>query len=420
LSARVVIVGAGQGGLQAAVSLREEGFTGPITLVGDEPYPPYQRPPLSKTFLAGSVEASGLYLRQAEFFSSRNIELKTGATVASVDRDERRILFAAGESLQYDHLVLATGARNRQCPIKGADLDGVLGLRGLADATELKARLGSVSRIAIIGGGYIGLEVCSLALSMGIEVVLLEAADRLVARVASPAISKFFFEHYTQLGAQIKLGCLAERISGKDGKVEQVHLATGETISTQMVLACIGVVPNVELAAAAGLDVKDGIVVNSRMDTSDDSISAIGDCARFPSPFCSLPSVRIESVPNAMDQAKCVAEKLMGRPRDFNGFPWFWSDQGKVKLQIAGLMQDADEFVVKGDLDKPAFSIFCFRQQNLIGVECINRPMDFISAKQLLSSGRTVTSSRVQDPAFDLKAYLKEAASLESSAPVPS
>lgn len=405
MASAVLIVGTGQAGFQVAASLREKGFAGSVTLIGDEPHLPYQRPPLSKGYLALSPVPE-VQIRPEQFYRDHNIELRTGARVNAIDRTQRAVKLEDGKTLQYDHLVLATGGRNRQLSLEGVDLEGVHSLRHLEDAARLRQRLQDAGRIVIIGGGYIGLEVGSVALALGIETWIVEAAPRLVARVASAELSEFFHRHYEKAGARLLCGTTPARIQGSAGRVESVRLSNGEVIATTLVLICVGILPNVELAETAGLAVANGIVVDNVLRTSDPRIFAIGDCARYPSRYTGGELVRVESVPNAMDQGRAVAEAILGRPKAFESVPWFWSEQGKLRLQIAGLTQGHDRAVVKGDPASGIFSVFCFRGGTLAGVESMNRPIDFVAAKRALTEALPITAEEVANPVFDLKSRL--------------
>lgn len=402
MASAVLIVGAGQAGFQVAASLREKGFAGTVTLVGDEPHLPYQRPPLSKGYLALSPVPE-VQIRPEQFYRDNNIELRTGTRVTAIDRTRRAVTLEDGKTLQYDHLVLATGGRNRQLSLEGGALDGVRSLRHLDDAERLRRHLRGAARMVIIGGGYIGLEVGSLALALGIETCIVEAAPRLVARVASAELSGFFHRHYEKAGARILCGTTPARILESAGRVESVRLSSGEVIPTQLVLICVGILPNVELAEAAGLEVANGIVVDKFLMASDPHIFAIGDCARYPSRYAAGELVRVESVPNATDQGRALAEAILGQPKEFESVPWFWSEQGKLRLQIAGLTQGHDRTVVKGDPASGIFSVFCFRGDTLAGVESMNRPVDFVAAKRALTERLPITAEEVANPAFDLK-----------------
>jgi 3-phenylpropionate/trans-cinnamate dioxygenase ferredoxin reductase subunit len=409
MPARVVIVGAGQGGLQVAASLRQDGFEGEIVLVGDEPGVPYQRPPLSKAYMLGASTAADLALKADSFFADQRIDYLAGETVAEIDRAARAVTLGPGASpssgtrLPYDHLVLATGARNRPLPVPGADLDGVVSLRTLADATALKARLADVDRVVVIGAGFIGLEFASVAAKLGRRVTVVEAVDRPMARVVSPPISAHFTAAHERAGTALRFRAGVARIISDDGRVVGVELADGERLPAEFVVVGIGVLANAELAAAAGLPVANGVEVDAWLATSDPAISAVGDCALHPSRWCDGP-VRIESVQNAIDQAKCVAARLVGKPAPYTAVPWFWSDQGPDKLQTAGLAIGADRAVVRGDPESGRFSAFVYRGERLLAVESVNRPADHMIARRLLAGGLSPSPDEAADESFDLKA----------------
>ncbi len=402
----VVIVGGGQAGYQVAASLRELGYEGTIRLIAEETYLPYQRPPLSKTFIKEDDGPEKTYLRPASFYADKRIDVTTGHRAIAIDRDQRTIALQTGERLGWDQLVLATGVSNRQLPVPGAALEGVVTLRGLDDAQLIRRRLKDAKRLVIVGGGVIGLEISALVASLGIEVVLVELTDRLAGRIGSQALSDHLLQVHRALGATVHLKAGVDQLEGRDGAVAAVRLSTGETIAADLVLISIGVVPNAELAQAAGITIDDGIIVDQHMRTSDPNILAVGDCTRFAPPFGPLDSVRLESVQNAIDQARCAAETLTGKPRAYDALPWFWSDQGSLKLQIAGLSTGHDHTVIKADAAKAALSVYCFAGQDLIGVECINRPADFVAARRVLGQRKPVRPADVAREDFQLKAHL--------------
>jgi 3-phenylpropionate/trans-cinnamate dioxygenase ferredoxin reductase subunit len=402
----VAIVGAGQAGFQAAASLRELGFDGRIELFGEEPYLPYQRPPLSKTYIKEDAAPEKVYLRPERFFAERNIECHTEARVVAIDRQARTLSLAGGSRSGWDRLVLATGVVNRRLPVPGADLDGVVMLRGIDDAHALRPRMKAARRIVIVGGGVIGLEVAAVARAAGIETTIVELGERLAGRIGSVALSEYFLQFHRGIGSTVLLGAGLTHIEGRDGRAAVAHASTGERIETDLVLVAIGVAPNVALAEAAGLAVQDGIVVDEHMQTSDPAILAAGDCTRFAPRHGALASVRLESVQNAIDQAKCAAETIVGRPRAYDALPWFWSDQGSLKLQIAGLTAGHDTTVVKADPVKGTMAVYCFAGDKLIGVECVNRPADFMAARRVLGAGRTVRIADVEKDGFELKQFM--------------
>ncbi len=405
-AAGIVVAGAGQAGFQLAASLREGGFRDPITLVGDETALPYQRPPLSKAYLAGKTDAEGLFLRQPGFFAEHAIAHQPGIRAVAIDRAGRSLHLSDGQSLAYDHLVLATGARNRPLPVPGADFPNVRQLRGLADADALRTALGEARAIVVIGAGFIGLEFAAVAAARGLSVTVVEAADRPMARAVSPEIAQFFRSAHEAMGVRFAFGAGVTAITGRDGRATGITLGDGRELPADFILIGIGVLPNRELAAEAGLPAEDGVRVDAFLATPDPAISAIGDCVRFPSPFAHGLSpdgtVRIESVQNAIDQGRCLAARLNGKPAAYGALPWFWSDQGPHKLQIAGLSGPGDASVVRGS--GPAFSVFRFRDGALSAVESVDRAADHMIARRLLAAGTRLTPEQAADPGFDLKA----------------
>ncbi|MFO1066901.1 MAG: FAD-dependent oxidoreductase, partial [Geminicoccaceae bacterium] len=336
MSDSIVIVGAGQAGFQVAASLRGEGFAGLIRLLGAEPHPPYQRPPLSKGLLLGKMEPARLLFRQPSFYAAQAIELELGRPVAAIDRGARRVVDTAGVAEPYDRLVLATGTRVRPLVVPGVELDGVLYLRTLDHSGELARRAAAARRVVVIGGGFIGLEVAAALRMLGLEVTVLEAAERLMGRVVAPLISEFYADLHRGRGVQLVLGARIAELAGSEGRVREVVMADGSRHAADLVVVGIGVLPNVELAQEAGLLCANGIVVDEHGRTSDPAIFAAGECTSHPNRFAGGP-VRLESVQSAVDQAKSVAASLLGRPVAYDEVPWFWSDQYEVKLQMVGI-----------------------------------------------------------------------------------
>ncbi len=397
----VLVVGAGQSGFQAAASLRDRGFDGRVVLVGDEPGVPYQRPPLSKAYLAGTAGLEQLHLRGEDFFAEKGIEL-VDARVKSIDRAANRVHFDDDEELAYDHLVLATGARNRALPVPGADLPGVLALRTRDDADRLRASLSEARDVVVVGGGFIGLEFASHA---GRPVTVVEAQDRLLNRVASPEISAYFASLHREAGHTVLLGQGVSALHG-DSRVREVELSDGTRLPADLVVIAVGVVPETALAEAAGLDIANGVVVDAHLRTSDPRIFAIGDCANFPC-VQSGAATRLESVQNAVDQARCVAAALTGTEEPYASLPWFWTDQSGAKLQIAGILDRADRTVVAGDREAGKFSVLSFSGDVLIAVESVNRPADHIAARRLFAADPHPAYADLEASGFDLKAHLK-------------
>ncbi len=401
----VVIVGAGQAGFQVAASLRMEGYEEPIVLIGDERSLPYQRPPLSKGFMTGKQEIEGTALRPLAFYESHRIELVAGAKVIGIDRLSRSVSVASAGGFRYDALVLAVGARNRTLPVKGAELDGVCYLRTDAEAVEIRRRLEQARDVVVIGGGFIGLELAAAASTLGKSVRVLEVQSRLMPRVVSPILSDFYRDVHTGQGVGISLGVSLSEIRGDQGKVSEVVLSDRSIWPADLVLVGIGVVPNIELAREAGLDIANGIVVNERLRTEDESVFAIGDCADHPNPFARR-RVRIESVQNAADQAKCVAAAIVGRAENYRAVPWFWTDQFDIKLQMAGLSGGHDRVVARGETVSRKFSVFYFRDGRLAAVDSVNRPGDHLAARKLIGAGTELTAEQAADPGVDLKALI--------------
>lgn len=401
----VIVVGSGQGGFQLAASLRDEGYTGPVTLVGDEPGLPYQRPPLSKSFLAGKALPGQIELRPAGFYAERNIALIAPDRVTSIDRSARRVTLASGALLAYEHLVLATGARARMPAVPGVNLQGVLALRTWADAEAIRARLHEARRVVVVGGGFIGLEVAVMARQLGLEVRVIEFADRVLKRAVSALTADYLANAQAARGVQISLETGVTAFTGSDGRVEAVLTTGGASVPADLVVVGIGVEPNVELARAAGLQVQDGIVVDRHLATSDPFISAIGDCARFPASYCAAP-VRLESVQNAVDQARCVAARIVDKAEPYAKVPWFWSDQGDNRLQIAGLAQAGDSAVLRGDPAAGKFSVLRFRDGRLSAVESINSVADHMAARKLLAAATPISPTQAADPSVKLAALV--------------
>ena len=397
----VVIIGSGQAGVECAAALRHHGFAGSVTIVGDEPDLPYQRPPLSKEFLKSPTDSS-LPLRGEAFYGQNDIALRLGESVTRIDRDAKQVVLSSGERLAYNHLVIATGARNRSPQVPGVETGSVLELRTLAHARAMTARLEALRHVTIIGAGFIGLEVAALLRQRDIAVDVLEAADRPMGRVLSPMMSEEFRKFHQEMGTHLRLGTLASRIEGR-----KITLSDGGTLDTDAVIVAAGIVPNVELAAEAGLAVDNGIVVDHMLSTSDPSISAIGDCAAHPNPW-GQGVIRLESVQNAVDQGKCVAARLTGHPAPYDSLPWFWSHQGKAKLQIAGLANGMDDAVMRGDPAEGRFSVFIYRKGRLIAVESVNSPADHMVARRLLAAGQSVARDVAADLSFDLKSLVQK------------
>ena len=401
----VIIVGAGHGGFQLAASLRQAGFDGRIGLINDEDHPPYQRPPLSKAFIKGQVELEALFFRPAEFYVEQKIELVSGRVVA-IDRGARKLRLASGLQLGYGHLVLATGARNRLLNMPNADLPDVRYLRNLDDSVALRQMLPTRKRVVIIGAGFIGLEFAATARIKGLEVDVVEVAPRVMGRAVTSEVSEYFQGRHRDAGIRIHLGLGVSAIEAEGGHVTGVRLSDGNLLAADLVVVGIGVLPNIELAADAGLAVGAGIIVDEYLQTEDPDISAMGDCALFASPRFGT-SLRLESVQNATDQARCLAARLTGDRQAYDAEPWFWSDQGEDKLQIVGLTAGYDQVVLRGKPESKSFSVFCYRAEKLLGIESVNRSGDHMFGRRLFGMKREITPEQAADEKFDLKSALK-------------
>jgi 3-phenylpropionate/trans-cinnamate dioxygenase ferredoxin reductase subunit len=399
----VVIIGAGQAGFQTAASLREFGYQEEITLIGEEPELPYRRPPLSKAFLKESINEFALRLRPQQFFAQQRIELVTGVRVTKLDIAGARVELGNGSRLAYKHLVLATGARNRRLNIEGASLDGIFYLRDHAEAQALKQALEQAANVVVVGAGFIGLEVAAVARELGKAVTVLEAAPRVMSRTVSPITAAHFEKVHERAGIIIKRGVTPLRFHGRNGKVEEVESSAAERLPADVVVIGIGIEPDTELAAQAGLPIANGVVVDETLLTAAPAVSAIGDCAAFPDVIDRV-SVRLESVQNATDHGRCVAAGIVKGRQRYSAVPWFWSDQGKTRLQIAGYHPSPDFDVVRGDPESAAFSVFRFRDGRLRVVESINATRDHMAARRLFERGAAISPQQAADPSFDLKA----------------
>src|ERR1700736_3361237 len=400
----VLIVGAGHAGFQVAASLRQHGYKDRICLINDEAHIPYQRPPLSKAYLKGEGRPDSLMFRPDKFYRDQNVELIADRAV-SIDRAAHRLLLASGSSLDYGHLVLATGARNRLLDLPNANLADVRYLRILDESEALRQRLSSAKGVVVIGAGFIGLEFAATARAKGLEVDVIELGTRVMARAVTAEISEFFQARHTAAGIRIHLGVQVTSIEADGAKVTGVSLSDGRHIPADLIVVGVGVLPNVELAAAAGLPVAAGIIVDEHLLTADPDISAVGDCALYASERFGA-SLRLESVQNATDHARCVAARLTGDAKAYDGLPWFWSDQGPDKLQMVGLTTGYDQVVVRGDRGAGAFSAFCYKSGQLLGIESVNRAGDHMFGRRLLAANRSITPEQAADASFDLKSAL--------------
>lgn len=404
MTERAVIIGAGQAGAQGAASLRQAGFRGAILVLGEENHPPYQRPPLSKAYLQGELGVERLYLRPAAFYEQNAIDLRTGVRVAAIDRRAGEVETATGERISYDRLLLATGAPPRRLYCPGAELSGVQYLRAIGDSDALRPILHQGGRIVIVGAGYIGLEVAASARKAGAGVTILEAAERILSRVAGRAISAFFEAAHRAAGVDLRLGAELARFEG-EGRVEAAVLSTGEKIPCTAALIGIGAAPSTALAEAAGLATDNGVATDEMARTSDRQIFAAGDCASHPSPLYGR-RLRLESVPNAIEQAKVAGVNMAGGDAVYDVAPWFWSDQYDLKLQTAGVAVGTDREVVRGDPASRCFSVWYLEKGRLLAVDAVNDAASFAVSKKLISAKAEPDPKTLADPATDLKSLL--------------
>ncbi|MDP1641504.1 MAG: FAD-dependent oxidoreductase [Phenylobacterium sp.] len=402
LGANVVILGAGHAGGTAAALLRQYGHAGPISLIGDEPLAPYQRPPLSKAWLKGEADADSLALKPLEFYAEHQIDFRPNIRALKLRRSDKVVELSDGSSLSYDILILATGARAIKLPVPGADLAGLLELRTAADAEALKAAVGPGKRLAVVGGGYIGLEVAASGRALGAEVVVIERESRLLARVACEALSSFFRGVHETHGVIFEMGASVTGFVGENGHVTGVTLADGRTLPCDAAVIGVGATPNDELAAESGLETARGVVVDLEARTSDPSIFAIGDVAHRPMPIYDR-MFRMESVPNALEQAKQAASAITGRPAPAGEVPWQWSDQYDLKLQIAGYAFDTDEVLLRGDPASGKFAVFHLKGDQIQSVEAINSPPEFMMGKQLIGNRKPVSKAKLSDLSVSMK-----------------
>lgn len=410
MSAGVLIAGGGHAGGAMAAALRQAGYADPIVIVGEEPLPPYQRPPLSKAWLKGEAQASDLLLRPAEFYAEKHIELRLGTRVTALDRAARSVTLSTGERLSYDHLVLATGSRLRKLTVPGHEAGGVLELRTAADAEAIKAKLSPDVRLAVVGGGYVGLEVAASARALGAQVTVFEREARLLARVASEPLSAFFQRCHGEHGVHIELGASVSALESANQSVSAVLLSDGRRMPCDLVVVGIGALANDGLAREAGLACDDGIVVDERCRTSDDAVYAIGDCTRRPVPRYGR-ALRLESVPNALEQARQAAADLCGKPPVKSDAPWFWSDQYDVRLQIVGMPFDVVSQVVRGDPASGRFAVFHLDAGGrLQALEAVNSPGEFAAARQWVSAGQVIDAARAADGALTVRQIVDPAA----------
>lgn len=401
----VLIVGGGHAGAQAAISLRQLGFPGSIAIIGAEPELPYERPPLSKDYLARERSFDRILLRPASFWEERNVTMLMGREVDMVDPSDMKIIADDGSVIVYGMLIWAAGGRPRRLKCAGGDLEGVHSVRTRADVERIQAELDDVDHVAVVGGGYIGLETAAVLTGLGKRVTVLEAQDRVLARVAGPAISRFYETRHRAHGVDIRLGVTVDAIEGREGRAHGVRLGTGETIPCQMVIVGIGIAPSIDALISAGASYAhgNGVVVDAFCRTTMPDIYAVGDCALHNNPFADGAQVRLESVQNATDMAMTAAKAIVGIPEPYRSVPWFWSNQYDLRLQTAGLSLGYDEEVVRGDIASNSFSVAYLKGGRLVALDCVNAAKDYVQAKRLIEAGARVCAQTVADPANALR-----------------
>lgn len=402
MSEHCIIIGASHAAAQLVSSLRQEGWEGKISLIGDEPNLPYHRPPLSKAFFVGEKSEDELLIRAADFYEKNKVDLLLGSRVTKIDRDAKKITLEDGAEIPYTKLALTTGARVRKIPFTGSELAGVFYMRDLNDVKQTHKFTAPGKSAVIIGGGYIGLETAASLRKIGMKVTVIEAMSRVLQRVTAPEVSAFYTRVHTEEGVDIRTEAGVDAIVGEK-HVEGVRLADGTTVPADLVIIGVGVIPNIELAEAAGITIDNGIAVNEFATTNDPDIVAAGDCTNHYNPIYDR-KLRLESVQNATDQAKIAAKSICGKPEAYNALPWFWSDQYDLKLQIAGLSQGFDQVIIRGDSEQGrSFAAFYFSEGRFIAVDAINRPKEFMMSKRALTSGQIADPLKLADESIEIK-----------------
>lgn len=400
----LVIIGTGQSAAQCALTLRRNMFKDNITMIGEEKHLPYQRPPLSKEFLSGEVSLERVFMKSKEFFDQNDVTIFTSTPVISIDRNKKILSLSNQEDLTYNKLVIATGSRVRKLNVEGSSLKNISYLRSIEDANRLKEYFKFGKKLVIVGAGYVGLEVAATAVKKGINVTLIEMENRIMSRTVDPVISKYFDSLHRQNGVEIFLEAALEKFEGKDA-VERVICSNGQIIEADGVLIGVGILPNQELAESAGLNCNNGILVDEFGRTEDTSIFACGDCTNHPNAYLNK-NLRLESVHNALEQAKTVAMSLLGKQEKYNQVPWFWSDQYDKKLQIVGFSDDHDELVIRGSIEEDNFMLFFLKEGKLIAVNAVNNPKEFLICKKLVANKEKISSDAISNQSVDLKELL--------------
>ena len=397
----VVIIGAGQASAVAAATLRKEKYTGTIRILGDESQPAYDRPPLSKYYLAGEMELPKLLIRPAEFYADNDIDLHTNTTVASIDAEAKQVVTATDEVFDYDKLVIATGSRARRLNLPGSDLEGIFYLRTLDDVDLIRQAMGSGKKLCVIGGGYVGLEVAAVASVAGLDVTVIETQDRILQRVTTPEMSDYYHNLHVERGVNIMLN---KAVTGFDGTGSVSKVLCGDnTVDADLVIIGVGIVPNIEIAENAGIDCDNGILVDDHGQTSNPDIYAAGDCTNHPNRLLGR-RLRLESVPNAIEQARVACINLLGGDLEYASIPWFWSDQYELKLQMVGFSSDGEESVVRGDKSTNSFAVFHLKDGCVVAVDAVNSSKAFMLGKRLY--GKSVDAALLADESIELKSFL--------------
>jgi len=397
----IVIVGAGHAAGQAAASLRQEKYEGEIIIIGDEPHIPYQRPPLSKQYMSGEQGLERVYLRPEKFYADKDITVKVNTRVENIDTAANTVTTDSGETISYEYLLISTGGRPRHINVPGADLKGIHYLRTIADVDDIRDEMTEGRRLVIVGGGYIGLEVASVAVEAGMSVDVLEMEERILQRVTTPEMSSYYHNLHTSRGVNIHTSTM---VSGFDGDTRVSKVVCGDqAFDADVVIVGIGIIPNVEVAEAAGIKVDNGIVVDDHCHTSADRVYAAGDCTNHPNELLNR-RLRLESVPNAMEQARVAVANMCGGDKVYASIPWFWSDQYELKLQMVGFSSDGDTQIIRGDMAANTFAVFYLKDNKIVAADAVNSPKEFMICKQLI--GKPVDPAVLADPDSDLKTLL--------------
>ncbi len=399
----IVIIGAGQAAGQAAASFRQAGYEGELMILGEEPFPPYQRPPLSKQYLSGEMPLDKIFVRAEKFYADQNIELRTNTRVISIDPDSKTIETASGEKIGYEKLLIATGSRPRTLDVEGSELTGIHYLRTLSDVDAIRDAMTTAGNLLIVGGGYIGLEFASVAVAAGLNVTLVEMEQRILQRVTTEEMSDYYHRLHTERGLNILTNTTVSGFTGYD-HVSKVH-CSDSSIDADLVIVGIGILPNIELAEDAGIECDNGILVDTHCRTSVEDVYAIGDCTNHQNSLLNR-RLRLESVPNAMEAARVAVSNMLGVEKDYSAVPWFWSDQYDLKLQMVGFSSEGDTQILRGDKEKNQFAVFYLKDGAVVAVDAVNSPREFIVCKQLY--GKTVSPDRLADLETDLKSLLTQ------------